>query len=64
MTADAGGQNCLLLARDFSLYEQLPLVLVGGDAPQRAGAAGGRRSGDRIGAGPTDKIARGGHAPR
>jgi putative ABC transport system permease protein len=34
MTADAAGQNCLLVARDFGLYDRLPLALVSGDAPR------------------------------
>ena len=34
MTADIAGQDCLLLARQFSLYNELPLVVVQGSAPQ------------------------------
>ena len=32
MTADIAGQNCLLLARNFGQYQELPLVLIRGNA--------------------------------
>jgi len=34
MQTDAGGENSLLVARNFSLYDRLPLALVSGDAPR------------------------------
>ncbi len=33
MMANVAGQDCLLLVRQFSLYDKLPLVLVRGNAP-------------------------------
>ena len=59
-----GGNECLLIAREFSLYDKLPLVLVRGDADARAGAAGGGRSGGRVGAGPTGEVSSGRHAAK